>query len=452
MLVRRRYYIWLIKAYINRWKKTIFYSVLTGVVIALIGYSLFLFTIQPLFQKKTIRIGYAGAYTLRTIPDEILKDVSYGLTGIDANDQVTPKAASSWEISNGGKEFIFHIKPHQYFHDGEELTSQNVELNYQDITKKIIDKYTVSYSLGTPYSPFLVAAAKPLFIKNTIGLGQYKITSIDLNAGYLHTIVLQKNNNVLYKKIITFYPTVEALKVAFALGEIDVAKDLTDLQLDNNTNFANWKNVAVNKNTDYNQLVVLFYNNNDNELSNKKLRQALDYAIPDTFTQGERAYSPIPPSSIYFSRPPNFGISDLDIAKQLLKSAQVSSNKVFHIETTDDFVPIAQIVQKRWKELGVSTKIDTIRSIDDLPPNFQILLYQIRLPKDPDQYTLWHSDQINNIRHFKNLRIDKLLEDGRVTFDLDKRKTIYADFQKYLIDDVPASFLYFPYFYTISRK
>ncbi len=74
------------------------------------------------------------------------------------------------------------------------------------------------------------------------------------------------------------------------------------------------------------------------------------------------------------------------------------------------------------------------------------------LPRDPDQYTLWHSGQKNNITKYKNLRIDKLLEDGRKTVDLDERKTIYADFQKYLIDDVPAVFLYFPTEYQIKRK
>jgi len=71
---------------------------------------------------------------------------------------------------------------------------------------------------------------------------------------------------------------------------------------------------------------------------------------------------------------------------------------------------------------------------------------------DPDQYTLWHSSHDTNITKYKNLRIDKLLEDGRQVIDLEERQKIYADFQKYLLDDMPAIFLYFPYTFTISRK
>ena len=40
----------------------------------------------------------------------------------------------------------------------------------------------------------------------------------------------------------------------------------------------------------------------------------------------------------------------------------------------------------------------------------------------------------------------------RKTIDINERKEIYADFQKYLLDDAPASFLYLPYTYEISRN
>ena len=74
------------------------------------------------------------------------------------------------------------------------------------------------------------------------------------------------------------------------------------------------------------------------------------------------------------------------------------------------------------------------------------------LPHDPDQYALWHSGQTNNISKYKSMRIDKLLEDGRSITDAEKRVNIYSDFQKYLIDDSPATFVYFPYVYTLSRR
>jgi len=87
-----------------------------------------------------------------------------------------------------------------------------------------------------------------------------------------------------------------------------------------------------------------------------------------------------------------------------------------------------------------------------LPTDYQIFLGDFSIPKDPDQYTLWHSEGPDNITHYKDLRIDKLLEDGRKTIDVNQRKSIYDDFQKFLLEDAPAVFLYYPNEYTITRN
>ena len=93
-----------------------------------------------------------------------------------------------------------------------------------------------------------------------------------------------------------------------------------------------------------------------------------------------------------------------------------------------------------------------IEVVETIPSSFQMFLGDINLAKDPDQYVLWHSEQNSNISGYKNLRIDKLLEDGRKTVDINTRKKIYSDFEKYILDDPPASFLYLPYTYEISRN
>ncbi len=75
------------------------------------------------------------------------------------------------------------------------------------------------------------------------------------------------------------------------------------------------------------------------------------------------------------------------------------------------------------------------------------------IPKDPDQYSLWHSTQMQtNITKYKNVKIDKLLEDARTTSDENKRKELYFDFQKFLMEDAPATFIYHPYRYQVNYK
>ncbi len=448
VFVRRRYYIWLFKAYSKRWKKTIIASILFGGIFFFLFFFAFSVYIQPVLEKSVEKIGISGFYTPENIPLNISSQLSYGLTRIDNTGRILPGAASSWEIKDKGKEYIFRIKPKQYFHNKEELTTASLSLNFKDVKRSNIDKYTVSYKLKSPYSPFLATVSKPIFIKGLIGLGDYKLKSIDLNAGFVRTFTIENKNDFRIKKILYFYPTEEALKIAFALGEINEINDVSNIDF-MNTKFDSWKNIKESKSTDYTNLVSIFYNNNDNNLSNKKLRQSLNYALPETFSQGERASSPIPPINIYFTKILNSGIYDKEIAKTSLEGSSMDIKNInIEISTTKDYEDVAKIIQKSWGEIGIKSKI---KIVSDVPDNFQVLLYSFNVPQDPDQYVLWHSDQRSNITHYKNLRIDKLLEDGRSITDIDERIKIYADFQKYLLDDVPASFLYFPYDYTVKR-
>jgi peptide/nickel transport system substrate-binding protein len=118
------------------------------------------------------------------------------------------------------------------------------------------------------------------------------------------------------------------------------------------------------------------------------------------------------------------------------------------IKTLPEYKNLANQIQDAWAKIGLKTKIIVV---DGFPSDFQVFLGEFNVSKDPDQYTLWHSSQPNNITHYVNLRIDKLLEDGRQTVDTNERQKIYADFQKYLLDDPPATFLYFPYEFDIKR-
>src|SRR5688572_1359074 len=102
-VVRRRYYFWLIKAYIGRWYKAIFTSLLLGVVIFFAVAFIFNFYFLPMVQKKVQKVGFVGTYRTDSIPAPVMKDVSYGLTTVGANARVTKGAAEKWEIENSGK-------------------------------------------------------------------------------------------------------------------------------------------------------------------------------------------------------------------------------------------------------------------------------------------------------------------------------------------------------------
>ncbi len=448
MAIRKRYYFWLLKAYYTRWKRTIFTSIIIGIAISALGIAFLNFYVRPSLENKSFRVGVFGVYTPKNLPDSILSQVSYGLTAVTEKGEVLPAAAERWEIKDNGKQYVFYLKKGLMFHNGEEFNALSLNLDFKDAKKEIIDGYTVSYTLSAPYAPFLATVSKPILLQDFSGLGHYRLRNIDLNAGFVRSLVLQDTKDSLNRKHVLFYPTQAALKTAYMLGEIDEIPGVFTPSLEGK-DLSKWNNTSVEKKVNYSELVTLFYNNEDANLSNKKVRQALNYALPEKFTQGERAHSPIPPTSIYHSKSETYSLSDSDIAKELLDSSSVTFDKPLEITTTADLESTAKVVASAWEKMGVNTKI---KVVEEVSPAFEVLLFRYKLPLDPDQYTLWHSDQVNNIGKYKNLRIDKLLEDGREKHNVQDRITIYADFQKYLLDDVPASFLYFPTEYRIVRE
>lgn len=449
MVIKRRLIIWLLRAYIQKWGKVIVFYFFLGLAtffLLLLGFT-YLVPKLAIFKKDTI--GIVGSYTVDTIPDSILHDLSRGLTSVDDTEHVHPDLASSWDIQDDGKTYVFHLRHDVKFTDGTNFTSSDIIMHFSDVSVKTQDKYTIIFHLKDPYAPFLVSVSRPIFKKGFIGVGSYRIRDIKLNTSFIQTVTLELVKNTALAKTYQFYPSEDSLKIAFALGEITKMQDLHNIDF-KSTTFNSFSNASVQRYTEYHQLVAVFYNYLDKDFSDKKLRDALSYALPNSFSEGERAHSPLSPRSWAYQED-NQHVQDLTHAKLLLEASGFTSSNAptFTITALTKYKDIAQAVQKSWENVGVHTKIQYVES---LPDRFQIYLGDFLLSRDPDQYSLWHSAEVNNITRYKNLRIDKLLEDGRKTIDSDKRTKIYADFQKYLMDDQPATFLYFPYLYTVTRK
>jgi peptide/nickel transport system substrate-binding protein len=70
-------------------------------------------------------------------------------------------------------------------------------------------------------------------------------------------------------------------------------------------------------------------------------------------------------------------------------------------------------------------------------------------PLDPDVYNYKEFDSkfigqgYWNLASYSNPEVDKLLEEGRTTFDKDERKKIYQQFQSIIADDQPTVFIAF---------
>ncbi len=451
MVIRKRLIIWLVKAYLKKSGRSLVLSFFVGLVVFFLLIILLQFISWPFLNTKTNAIGIAGTHTIQTLPSSILDKLGYGLTIVSEDGVITPGLASSWEIKDNGKTYIFHLQKESVFHDGKKVESSDIQYGFSQASVERPNKLTIIYKLKDPYAPFLVTVSEPVFRKGFIGTGRYKVKNIVLNGDFIKsmTIVSRKGPRVVEQYI--FYTNQETLKLALLLGEISQAHGLTDTSY-KNIKLQTFPNSTVMQSTNYHKLITLFYNTKDSLLSDKKMRNALSLALPESFVYGERVFVPFAPQNIYFD-PALQKKQDLRHSKELMqtpdKNASAQARLTINIKTLPKYKNTAIEIAKLWKRLDIETSIEDVKSV---PPLFQIYLGDLTLPHDPDQYTIWHSDQKNNITKYKNLRVDKLLEDGRKTTDLTKRKEIYRDFQKYLLDDSPAAFLYFPYEYNFIRK
>lgn len=446
---KRRLVFWLLRAYVKRWGKRILFFFILGLLTFFVLFKTVIVLVPKIPVGKKESIGLSESYRFENLPSSIMSQVSSGLTTLSENGEVKPDLATSWEIKNNGKTYIFHLKKKAYFSDSTRLSSRLVNYSFSDVSVSRPDEYSVVFTLKDNFSPFLVAVSRPIFKENFIGTGEFKIKDIKLNGGFVESLTLASLENQYYTKTYHFYPSQYALKIAFALGEVEKAVGLTDISF-KNTTFSAFPFVRVTKVVDYNRLVTLFYNTKDSYLSNEKVRNGLSYALPDSFEFGQRVYAPYAPGFWAYSQRFQERQQDIAHAKKLLSESddEGSLDSAVSIKTLAKYRKTAEAIGSEWKKIGVKTKIEVVETV---PSAFQIFLGDFQVPKDPDQYTLWHKDQQNNITRYENLRIDRILEDGRKTTDITQRKKIYADFQKYLLADSPAAFLYFPYIYEINR-
>jgi oligopeptide transport system substrate-binding protein len=64
---------------------------------------------------------------------QVVSQLFESLTAVDSAQQVQPALAASWEIQNGGKRIVFHLRPGLTFSDGTALTARDVVASWMRV-------------------------------------------------------------------------------------------------------------------------------------------------------------------------------------------------------------------------------------------------------------------------------------------------------------------------------
>lgn len=437
-----RLFSWTISAFFKKYGKIIIVSLALGTIIFLFLNRMFVYLPKI---KRQRRIGIIGQYSSNNLPDEVLTLLGKGLTVSAQDGSVAPGLSSGWKVSSNGLLYTFVLKNNIFWQDGQEIKAKDINYHFKDVSQEIVDDKTLKFKLKEPFSPFLSVLSRPVFKTGFLGSGPYAITKIKKKNGNISFLKLRGPDVVIFH----FYPTVEEAVLAFKLGKIDEINDGLSVPFDQQ-----WKkNIETKVVVKKNYYLGLFLNNKDALLGSKELRQALAYAISYDNSKRTRTYSPLNPDSWAYNSQVKVYNFDPEKAKSLLKKFNKDGEKKeikLKISTQESFLNLAEEIQQSWeKVLGIKTEVEVINF---LPQNYQVFLGIQKIPIDPDQYILWHSTRQENITHFKDPKIDKLLEDARKIQDKDERRLKYLDFQKFLLEECPVIFLYHPKIFQIKRR
>jgi peptide/nickel transport system substrate-binding protein len=416
------------------------------------------------------------------------------LFDIDEKLNIVPQLATGYEWAED-KTLVIHVRPGVKFHNGEALDAAAVKyslerhLTMQGSFRKseissidhidVVDPTTVRIALKQPSGAFLAQltdrsgmilppkateAAGKDFAAHPVCSGPFKFVervpqdhvTLERFADYWDA------KNVHFDKVVYQVFLDSSVRLAnLKSGTVDIVEYVAPTD------------VAAVKSDPKLKLVLsdaLGYASITNNLDNGPrsntpygknplVRQAFDLAIDraalvnvvfsDMYSPGVLPVSPSSPFSDPSQKPPQ---RDVAKAKALLKQAGVTLPVKLELLAPNqpDILQAAEVIQSMAAEAGFEVRIQAMEFASSLQASQrgEYELYMIgwsgRVDVDGNTYQFLYTGQGNNVSHYSNPVVDKLLDQGRGATDVAKRKPLYNQLWTELRRDLPLTYLYNP--------
>ncbi len=393
--------------------------------------------------------------------------------------EVVADLAESWEQPSD-TEWLIKIKEGVMFHDGTELTAEDVKASFERSLEQpkvqqvlsevesfeVVDTYTIKVTTKSAFAPFLytlVHAGTSIMPKaylesddnfmNPIGSGPYKF--VEWVSG--DKVVLTKNDdyfdadNMGQSSTITFrvIPEGTSRTIALETGEVDVVMELQALDA-NKVEDADNLTLYQKPSTSFAWFGV---NTEKAPFDNLQVRQAIQYAIDKESVMivaidgaGIVADSVMAPSFLgYKAGPYSY---NPEKAKELLAAAGYADGFEMKIWASgDERKRIAEVIQANLLDVGVKATIEMYEwgTYIDLLLKGDEEGYVLSWTSNPDpDATLtphYFSGNVGgmNFARVVDPKMDDLLKGAREELDLAKREALYNDIHDYINNEIAAN-------------
>ena len=354
---------------------------------------------------------------------------------------------------------------------------------------KIIDDYNVEIHLSKPFVPFAWAWQKMHIVPAHILSKEADINTAPFNTQPIGTgpyklVKRVAGSHMVYKRNMDYHRGVPAIETVihkfvpdqtvaytqFKTGEIDVfgLHGVPPVRFEEARKLPGKDALE----TPQPWVEFIYFNCGKPQFQEKVVRQALYYAV-DKEKWIKDIYYGLPPRTLSYLHPNHWAYNqnlkdpgyNPEKAAAMLEAAgwkkgadgirEKNGVKLkFTMSTTAGSKAREQaeaMVQANWKEIGVAMEIKNMPASVvwgeyTTKSHFDTLMvgWEPTVGMDPDYAARCHSKQIpakygtgSNYVQYENPELDKLLEEGVLISDMEKRKAVYQKIQEILHEDVP---------------
>jgi peptide/nickel transport system substrate-binding protein len=361
-------------------------------------------------DPSTLNCGVESSQIVAVVTSSLYS----GLVHLDEKSDPHPDLARSWDISDNGLVYTFHLRDNVKWNDGEPLTSADVKFSLENLVGKYNargrqayrniktieapDPQTIVITLKKPYSPFLEilnvhdgcimpkhiyegtnVLTNPRNIDNPVGSGPFKLKEW-VKGSYITLVrnehYFKKGRPFLDSIIFRIIPNASTRATAFETGEVNAIIGSQSFPFQHTDRLKKLPNVILKDIGSPSMIGVNFNLKGNPVLAKKEVRAAIAHAIDKRFVveKGMRGVgkvidSVIPPG-IPWAYNPNVPKYEFDVKKAnaLLDGAgypRGASGMRFSLGLSyeagnDNSERPAQIIREQLKAVGIEVKLERL--------------------------------------------------------------------------------------------
>lgn len=426
-----------------------------------------------------------------------------GLVALDKDFKPMPDLADSWTVADEGKTYTFKLHPDVKWHDGKPFTSADVKFTFEELLLKFHartktgvepvlagidtpDDLTVVFRFKTPYAPLLQqlnVIEAPILPKHLyegsdpqnnpanlkpVGTGPFRF--VEYKKG--QQVTMERNPDYFKpglphfdKLIFSIIPETATAMAAFERGEVDYVS-VPGAEVER---VSKLPGVTVGRSPAGAGgsfcVQTVIPNLEHTPLDKLAVRQALNLAIDRErmvkqvlFGQGRAARGPM--ATTLWAFDPSLPAFAYDPAKanQLLDEAGMpKGGDGVRFKLTAVFpntvAKMAEVLKENFAQVGVDLELKIVDFNEAnqtvfIKRDFDLGYASYCNGPDPEIGVRRAFDSTNikpvlfsNGAAYRNPQVDELFSRGVAEVDREKRKAIYAELQKLLVDDLPYFWL-----------